>query len=39
MEEMIHMITLGRAYDAAKKVLDISDDSAGKAIQYLGNQG
>jgi flagellar basal body rod protein FlgG len=39
LEEMIHMVTIGRAYDAAKKVIDISDDSAGKAIQYLGGQG
>jgi flagellar basal body rod protein FlgG len=38
MEEMVNMISLGRAYDSAKKVLDVSDDSAGKAIQYLGAQ-
>lgn len=38
MEEMIHMITLNRAYEAAKKILDVSDDTAGKSIQYLGNQ-
>ncbi len=38
-EEMINMIALGRAYDSAKKILDISDDSAGKAIQYLGSPG
>jgi flagellar basal body rod protein FlgG len=38
MEEMVNMIALGRAYDSAKKVLDVSDDTAGKAIQYLGAQ-
>jgi flagellar basal body rod protein FlgG len=38
MEEMVNMIALGRAYDSAKKVLDVSDDNAGKAIQYLGGQ-
>jgi flagellar basal body rod protein FlgG len=38
MEEMVSMISLSRAYDSAKKVLDVSDDSAGKAIQYLGGQ-
>lgn len=38
MEEMVSMIALGRAYDSAKKILDVSDDSAGKAIQYLGGQ-
>jgi flagellar basal-body rod protein FlgF len=38
MEEMVSMISLNRAYDSAKKILDISDDSAGKAIQYLGGQ-
>ena len=38
MEEMVSMISLGRAYDSAKKVMDVSDDSAGKAIQYLGAQ-
>jgi flagellar basal body rod protein FlgG len=37
-EEMVNMISLGRAYDSAKKILDISDDAAGKAIQYLGGQ-
>lgn len=37
-EEMINMISLGRAYDASKKILDVSDDIAGKAIQYLGGQ-
>ncbi len=36
VEEMVNMISLGRAYDTAKKVLDVSDDAAGKAIQYLG---
>jgi flagellar basal-body rod protein FlgF len=35
-EEMVNMISLNRAYDAAKKVLDVSDDTSGKAIQYLG---
>ena len=38
MEEMVSMISLNRAYDSAKKILDVSDDSAGKAIQYLGGQ-
>jgi flagellar basal body rod protein FlgG len=38
MEEMVNMIALGRAYDSAKKILDVSDDSAGKAIQYLAGQ-
>ncbi len=38
MGEMVNMISLGRAYDSAKKILDVSDDSAGKAIQYLGGQ-
>jgi flagellar basal-body rod protein FlgG len=38
VEEMVNMIALGRAYDSAKKVLDVSDDNAGKAIQYLGGQ-
>ncbi len=37
-EEMVNLITLGRAYDSAKKILDVSDDIAGKAIQYLGGQ-
>jgi flagellar basal body rod protein FlgG len=36
VEEMVNMVSLGRAYDTAKKVLDVSDDAAGKAIQYLG---
>jgi flagellar basal body rod protein FlgG len=36
---MVNMISLGRAYDSAKKVLDVSDDAAGKALQYLGGQG
>jgi flagellar basal body rod protein FlgG len=38
MEELVSMISLNRAYDSAKKILDVSDDSAGKAIQYLGGQ-
>jgi flagellar basal body rod protein FlgG len=38
MEEMVNMISLNRAYDSAKKVLDVSDDNAGKSIQYLGGQ-
>jgi flagellar basal body rod protein FlgG len=38
MEEMVNMVALNRAYDSAKKVLDLSDDNAGKAIQYLGGQ-
>ena len=38
-EEMVNMISLSRAYDTAKKVLDVSDDAAGKALQYLGGQG
>ena len=38
MEEVVNMIALGRAYDSSKKVLDINDDNAGKAIQYLGGQ-
>jgi flagellar basal body rod protein FlgG len=38
MEEMINMISLGRAYDCAKKVIDTSDDNSAKAIQYLGGQ-
>ncbi len=37
-EEMVNMISLGRAYEASKKILDVSDDAAGKAIQYLGGQ-
>ena len=37
-EEMVNMISLGRAYDSAKKILDVADDAAGKAIQYLGGQ-
>ena len=36
-EEMVNMISLGRAYDSAKKILDINDDAVGKAIQYLGS--
>jgi flagellar basal body rod protein FlgG len=32
------MISLNREYDSAKKILDVNDDSAGKAIQYLGGQ-
>lgn len=38
MEEAIQMISLGRAYEASKKVLDINDDATGKAIQYLAGQ-
>ena len=38
MGEMVSMISLNRAYDSAKKIMDVSDDSAGKAIQYLGGQ-
>ncbi len=38
MEELVNMISLNRAYDSAKKILDVSDDNAGKAIQYLGGQ-
>lgn len=37
-EEMVNMISLGRAYDSAKKILDVADDAAGKAIQHLGGQ-
>ncbi len=38
MDELVSMISLNRAYDSAKKILDVSDDSAGKSIQYLGGQ-
>lgn len=38
IEEMIGLVSLGRAYESAKKVIDSSDDAAGKAIQYLGGQ-
>jgi len=39
IEEMINLVSLGRAYESAKKVIDASDEAAGKAIQYLGGQG
>lgn len=38
MEEMVNLISLGRAYESAKKVMDVSDSAAGQAIQYLGGQ-
>ncbi len=38
MEELVSMISLNRAYESARKILDVSDDNAGKAIQYLGGQ-
>lgn len=37
MKEAIDMLMVGRAYEASKKVIDTSDENAGKAIQYLGN--
>lgn len=37
MKEAIGMVMVGRAYEASRKVIDTSDDNAGKAIQYLGN--
>lgn len=39
MNEMISMVTVGRAYEAAKKVIDVADDANAKAIQYLGGNG
>lgn len=38
MEELVSMISLNRAYESARKILEVSDDNAGKAIQYLGGQ-
>ena len=37
MKEAIDLLMVGRAYEASKKVIDTSDENAGKAIQYLGN--
>jgi flagellar basal body rod protein FlgG len=37
MKEAIDMLMVGRAYEASRKVIDTSDENAGKAIQYLGN--
>jgi flagellar basal body rod protein FlgG len=30
------MINIGRAYEMARKVVDVEDDNLGKAIQGLG---
>jgi flagellar basal body rod protein FlgG len=37
MKEAIDLLMVGRAYEASRKVLDTSDENAGKAVQYLGN--
>lgn len=37
LNEMVNMITVSRAYELARKVVETQDDSAGKAIQSLGN--
>lgn len=37
LREMVSMITVGRAYEMARKVVEIQDDTAGKAIQNLGS--
>lgn len=37
MKEAIDLLMVGRAYEASKKVIDTSDENAGKAVQYLGN--
>ncbi|MEY2597973.1 MAG: Flagellar basal-body rod protein FlgG [Verrucomicrobiota bacterium] len=36
MQEMVSMINIGRAYEMARKVVDVEDDNLGKAIQGLG---
>lgn len=37
LREMVSMVTVSRAYEMARKVVEIQDDTAGKAIQTLGN--
>lgn len=36
LQEMVNMVTVGRAYEMAKKVVEVQDDTVGKAIQGLG---
>jgi flagellar basal body rod protein FlgG len=37
MKEAIDMVMVSRFYEASRKVIDASDENAGKAIQYLGS--
>lgn len=37
LQEMVNLITLSRSFDAAQRIVQISDESADKAIQTLGN--
>jgi flagellar basal-body rod protein FlgG len=36
MKEAIDMVMVSRFYEASRKVIDVSDENAGKAVQYLG---
>ena len=36
LQEMVNMVTVGRAYEMARKVVEVQDDVVGKAIQGLG---
>ncbi|MEI6714132.1 MAG: flagellar hook-basal body protein [Verrucomicrobiota bacterium] len=36
LQEMVSLISVGRAYEMAKKVVEVHDDTLGKAIQTLG---
>ncbi len=37
LQEMVNLITVSRAYEASQRVIQSHDESAGKAIQSLGN--
>ncbi len=37
LQEMVSLITVSRAYEASQRVIQTSDENAGKAIQSLGN--
>jgi flagellar basal-body rod protein FlgG len=36
MKEAIDMVVVSRFYEASRKVVDVSDENAGKVVQYLG---
>jgi len=36
LQEMVNLVTVSRAYEMAKKVVEVHDDTMGKAIQSLG---
>jgi flagellar basal body rod protein FlgG len=37
LQEMVNLITLSRSFEAAQRVIQISDEASDKAIQTLGN--